>query len=247
MKHDVFVVTAAYGNDTVLAMGGQHKLLPGIAGSGASGVEIRRELLTETDLTRLPELARAISGHGLRCFYSAPEALFAPDGTPNTLLPQLLAEAGRLGAERLKLSLGHYSPAFDIAALGRLLMSQPVRLMVENDQTDCGALAPINAFLRQAREARLPVGMTFDMGNWRWVGEDPRAAAVALAPFVDYIHVKVALSLDNGWRAVPPQTDGRDWRRVLASLPGDVPRAIEFPLEGEDLAAVTRRFVALLQ
>ncbi|WP_413731634.1 sugar phosphate isomerase/epimerase family protein [Sodalis sp. RH20] len=247
MKHDVFVVTAAYGNDNVLAMGGQQKLLPTIAGAGAAGVEMRRELLTETDLARLPELAREIAGLGLRCFYSAPEALFTRDGAPNPLLPQLFDEAERLGAERLKLSLGHYSATGDMAGLDALLTSRRVLLMVENDQTECGALAPISAFLRRARDARLPVGMTFDMGNWRWVGEDPQAAAAELASFVSYIHIKVALPSDNGWRATAPLSDGQDWRRLLASLPDDVPRAIEFPLEGDDLAAVTRRFIALLQ
>ncbi|NDL64691.1 sugar phosphate isomerase/epimerase family protein [Acerihabitans arboris] len=247
MKHEVFVVTAAYGNDNVLAMGGQGELLPIIAQAGACGVEIRRELLTETELTRLPELARAIAGLGLRGIYSAPEALFAPDGAPNPLLPQLFAEARQLGAERLKLSLGHYSPTADIDSLNALLAAQPVRLMVENDQTECGALAPISAFLRRARDARLPVGMTFDMGNWRWVDEDPQAAAAALSAFVSYIHVKVAAPADKGWRAAPPENDAQDWRRLLAGLPDDAPRAIEFPLEGDDLAAITRRYVALLR
>lgn len=247
MKHDVFVVTAAYGNDNVLALGGQRKLLPIIAHAGACGVEIRRELLTETDLACLPELARAIAGQGLRCFYSAPEALFAPDGAPNRLLSQLLAEAGQLGAERLKLSLGHYSSAADITALDATLAAQQVRLMVENDQTECGVLTSISAFLRRARDARLSIGMTFDMGNWHWVGEDPRAAAAALFAFVSYIHVKVAAPANKGWRAVPPENDAQDWRRLLAGLPDDVPRAIEFPLLGDDLAAVTRRYVELLQ
>jgi len=33
----------------------------------------------------------------------------------------------------------------------------------------------------------------------------------------------------------------------LDTLPADVPRGIEFPLEGQDLAAVTRRYVELLR
>jgi len=34
------------------------------------------------------------------------------------------------------------------------------------------------------------------------------------------------------------------WRAVLRALPGDVPSAIEFPLIGDDLVAVTRAHVA---
>jgi len=247
MKHAVFVVTAAYGKNTVLALGGQSKLLPIIALSGAAGVEIRRELLTPTDLQSLPELARAIAAHGLRCFYSVPEALFTAGGTSNPLLPQLFAEAEQLGAERLKLSLGDFTTSVGTEALAALLKTQSVELLVENDQTACGTLAPLQAFFNRATADRLPVSMTFDMGNWHWVEQPPLAAADALAAVVSYIHVKVAARSGNGWQAVPPQPSDPSWSQLLERLPDNVPRGIEFPLTGNDLAAETRRFVTLLQ
>ena len=37
------------------------------------------------------------------------------------------------------------------------------------------------------------------------------------------------------------------WRAVLRALPGDVPRAIEFPLMGDDLVAVVRAQLALIR
>ncbi|MCK8407562.1 sugar phosphate isomerase/epimerase, partial [Erwinia amylovora] len=37
------------------------------------------------------------------------------------------------------------------------------------------------------------------------------------------------------------------WRETLALLPGDVPRALEFPREGSDLVATTRHYVDLLR
>ncbi|MEA9389970.1 sugar phosphate isomerase/epimerase [Acerihabitans sp. TG2] len=247
MKHAVFVVTAAYGKNNVVALGGQRKLLPIIALSGADGVEIRRELLTQTDLQSLPELARAIASHGLRCFYSAPQALFATGGASNPLLPQLFAEAEQLGAERLKLSLGHFTTSVGTEALAAFLHTQNVKLLVENDQTACGTLAPLQAFFNRATADRLPVSMTFDMGNWHWVGQPPLAAADALAAVVNYIHVKVAARSGNDWQAVPPEPSDPSWRQLLEHLPDNVPRGIEFPLAGKDLVAETRRFVALLQ
>ena len=42
MARKIIVVTAAYGNDRGKALGGQSAVLPFIAGSGADGVEIRR-------------------------------------------------------------------------------------------------------------------------------------------------------------------------------------------------------------
>jgi hypothetical protein len=57
MARKIIVVTAAYGNDHVKALGGQSAVLPFIAGAGADGVEIRRELFSADELNRLPALA----------------------------------------------------------------------------------------------------------------------------------------------------------------------------------------------
>ena len=65
MARKIIVVTAAYGNDHVKALGGQSAVLPFIAGSGADGVEIRRELFTPDELSRLAELAADIERRGL--------------------------------------------------------------------------------------------------------------------------------------------------------------------------------------
>lgn len=55
-------------------------------------------------------------------------------------------------------------------------------LVVENDQTDCGQLAPMQRFKASCRVNQLPVTLTFDMGNWLWVGDSPEEAARHLAP-----------------------------------------------------------------
>ena len=83
MARKIIVVTAAYGNDHVKALGGQSAVLPFIAGSGADGVEIRRELFSADELNRLAELAADIERRGLLVCYSAPEALFAAEGALN--------------------------------------------------------------------------------------------------------------------------------------------------------------------
>lgn len=78
MQPEVIVVTSAYGHELVRSLGGQGALLPLIAASGADGVEIRRELLGDSD--SLAGLAQTIRGAGLGCVYSAPEPLITPDG-----------------------------------------------------------------------------------------------------------------------------------------------------------------------
>lgn len=247
MARKIIVVTAAYGNDHVKALGGQSAVLPFIAGSGADGVEIRRELFTPDELSRLAELAADIERRGLLVCYSAPEALFAADGSLNPRLSDFLLEAQTLNALWLKLSLGHFSHHDDLEALREILQESGMALVVENDQTDCGQLAPMQRFKAACRVNQLPITLTFDMGNWLWVGDSPEEAARHLAPAVSYIHVKAAEPHHSQFRAVPPDEASARWLALLNNLPADAPRGIEFPLTGHDLTAVTRRYVNLLR
>ena len=241
------VVTAAYGADRVRQAGGQRAMLPVIAGAGADGVEIRRELFSSDELMALPALGESIELLGLLACYSAPAPLFMPDGTLNPDLPRYLREASILNALWLKVSLGHFSDKHHLEDLRTLLDESGMTLVVENDQTDCGQLAPMQRFKAACRVMALPVTLTFDMGNWLWVGDSPEEAARQLAPAVSYIHVKAAVPNKAQFRAVAPdQTDSR-WQDLLNQLPADAPRGIEFPLEGTDLTAVTRHYVNLLR
>ncbi|WP_312626832.1 sugar phosphate isomerase/epimerase [Scandinavium sp.] len=246
MTRKIIVVTAAYGHDRIRSLGGQAAVLPIIAAAGADGVEIRRELLSPQDIDRLPPLATAIAHHNLLACYSAPEALFTDDGSLNPRLPALLDEAHALNALWLKLSLGHFRKTDELTSLRTLLAESPVPLVIENDQSEYGRLAPMQRFLAAIDEHSLPVRLTFDMGNWIWLGESPEQASRLLAPGVDYVHVKAAEPHHAGWRAGVPDRDPR-WAALLDSLPGDVPRGIEFPLEGDDLVAVTRHYVRWLR
>lgn len=63
----------------------------------------------------------------------------------------MLDEAARLGARYLKVSLGHYPAAPELADLKAQLAAAPVALLVENDQTaHGGALAAMARFLAAA-------------------------------------------------------------------------------------------------
>ena len=247
MPRKIIVVTAAYGHDRIAALGGQQALLPIIAGAGADGVEIRRELLSNTQLDALPELAQQIAGHRLEACYSAPEPLFAEDGKLNPLIPSLLLEAHQLNASWLKLSLGHFRGRSQFSVLQQWLAQSNVPLVVENDQTLCGKLVPMQRFQAACKVLNLPVTLTFDMANWLWVDESPEAAARVLASSVSYIHVKAAVPHHYHYRAIALDDAEPRWLELLNNLPADAPRGIEFPLEGRDLTAVTRHYVNLLR
>ncbi|BDG82573.1 MULTISPECIES: sugar phosphate isomerase/epimerase family protein [Citrobacter] len=247
MQRKIMVVTAAYGYDQVRAAGGQTAMLPIIAGAGADGVEIRREMFTDAELNALPLLAAAIDIFGLLACYSAPEPLFLEDGSLNPHLPDLLQEARTLQALWLKVSLGHFERQDQLDTLRDWLESSGMALVVENDQTACGKLRPMQRFNAACQVQNLPIRLTFDMGNWLWVGDSPEDAACYLAPAVGYIHVKAATPHHDSFRAVAPDNADPRWLALLNALPVDVPRGIEFPLEGQDLTAVTRRYVDLLR
>lgn len=247
MHREVIVVTAAYGHQKVKQLGGQQALLPIIAESGADGVEIRRELLSESELQQLPLLGKAIAQHQLIAFYSVPEALFMADGMLNPQLEQRVTEARQLNAQLLKFSLGHYPRGFDCHALHQQLAAYPLHVVVENDQTECGKQQLLADFFHDCAVARMPNSMTFDMGNWLWVGDDPLTAAKKLGRFVSYIHIKAATPHQTSFRAIALDDADNLWRDLLKHLPAAAPRGIEFPLEGDDLVAVTRHYVNLLR
>ena len=91
------------------------------------------------------------------------------------------------------------------------------------------------------------LGMTFDVGNWEWSGEAPLACARALAPYVEYIHCKSVAGEGARRFAVAPAGSDAGFAAVLAALPGDVPRGIEFPFDAVDLAADAHQHVTWLK
>ena len=54
------------------------------------------------------------------------------------------------------------------------------------------------------------------------------------------MHCKGVQRRPDKWVAVPLAESSAPWRAVLRALPAEVPHAIEYPLVGNDLVAVTR-------
>ncbi|TCZ64790.1 TIM barrel protein [Roseicella aquatilis] len=244
----VFITLGAFGADLVRSRG-QAAFLPLIAASGAAGAEIRRELFAAEEEPPLGALRAELAARGLRCRYSAPFELWAADGTPSLDgLSELIAEAEALGAEALKIALGHYAGSPCLLSLREVVERSPVRILVENDQTaHGGSLAPMAAFARACTAEGIGLGVTCDIGNWSWTGTDPEAAVRALAPHTVYVHTKAVQRRDGKLAAVPldPAADA-PWRALVAAFPRDLPRAIEFPLAGPDIEIVTRFYVDML-
>lgn len=243
----VLISLSSFGAAEVMRHG--QRWFAGLAArAGADGIEVRGELLRDAE-TELPALAETAAA--LQRVYSSPEGLWRDDGAlDRDALERALAATALLRAPRLKMSIGGFgaASAATLPALRDRLADAPCELVIENDQTpSAGTLDALVSFFDAAQASGLSLGMTFDVGNWHWQGECPLQAARALAGRVHYVHCKGVKRTPRRWIAVPLAESAAPWRAVLRALPCGVPWAIEYPLAGDDLLAVTRDQIALLR
>ena len=243
----VLISLTAYGAD-LAHRDGQAALARIAAAAGADGVEYRGELQRGHG-DEVSEQRAVAEQHGLSVVWSSPEGLWSEAGSLDAAaLDRAFTTALAIGASRVKMSLGGYRVGTPLEGLLPWLEHEGIELVVENDQTaSAGTVPPLRDFFARAAALGKTVPMTFDMGNWHWTGENPLDAAQVFASQVGYVHCKGVLRTPAKWIAVPLDQSAAPWRSVLRRLPADVARAIEFPLQGEDLVQVTRNQVELLR
>ncbi|MHC6227438.1 sugar phosphate isomerase/epimerase family protein [Pseudomonas sp. X10] len=241
----VSISLSSYGA-TWVRQCGQQSFLSLLANAGVARVELREELFDTAPDT--PALAAAIAELGLECLYSSPLELWTAQGQPDPRLADKLELARAFGAVALKVSLGHYHAGCDVSALAPLLRQDGPLLLVENDQTaQGGRLDPLLRFFQQVEAQGLPLGMTFDIGNWQWQEQSVRQAARLLGRWVRYVHCKAVRRQDGRLVAVPPEAaDLDEWAALMSEFAPGLTRAVEYPLVGDDLLTLTRAQVACL-
>jgi sugar phosphate isomerase/epimerase len=205
----------------------QAEILQKSAELGFKKVEIRREYFRNIHQEKhvIKQLA---SDLGIELFYSVPDEVFV-NGKLNDSLQSYLDEAKEMGVKHIKWNIGDFHPSTSLDELEKLTHTD-ININIENDQTQTsGTIQAIRQFMEKVEEEQLPIGYVYDLGNWRFVGENENDAAKQLKEYVCYIHVN-----DVRYQADKPQAakldDGEiDWRTILAQLPQDVPVAIEYP------------------
>lgn len=244
--NNVIVPINAFDRFEVLKKG-QTSFIRLIAASGAYGIEIRRELLSDQDPS-LDQIKQEIEQYQLFTVYSAPIELWKANQELNdTELYEIFQEGKELGAKWIKVSLGHFqkgqSNLFELNTF--LNQHQEIQLFVENDQTlHGGNINHLSSFFESASEQGTPVKMTFDAGNWYYSGQDVDDAVSKLAPYVEYLHLKQVENDHGEFITVPLQKDGsHNWEKVMNRFPSEMVKALEFPIEPKEK---TKEFIQMI-
>lgn len=170
----------------------QWEYFPELAEMGVPFVEVRREYIRNLE-TELNETNKKAAQAGLALLYSVPSTLFR-DKEVNPELGLYFKEAKMLGAIQVKVTMGSYDSLDEkiVSDIQSILDAYPdIRLSIENDQSsEGGSPQAIERLMDKAVQANLKLGMTFDTGNFIYIGVDPLEAAKRLGKYVNYIHIK---------------------------------------------------------
>lgn len=194
-----------------------------------SSAELRREYFKNIEKEIL-DIQTLMKKAPLRLFYSVPDELFVK-GQLNSKLDQYFKEAQQLGIYAIKFNIGDFHN-FDEASITKLqkLIDTGIQINIENDQTKIsGRLDVIKKFMLAVKNVGLSIGYVYDMGNWRFVGDDEVEAARTLTKYVRYIHVKDGRGFEETAQTSLLGSGEINWKKILMILPDDVPVALEYP------------------
>lgn len=213
----------------------QASLFEKIAKLGATGVEVRREYINDFD-KELADIKANSQKFNLTVFYSVPDEVFV-NGQLNNQLPAYLEEGTQMGITAIKFNTGDYANFNgNLKAELTPIVSTGIQVNVENDQTQVsGTIAPLKNFLQAIKENQIDLGYVYDLGNWRYVGENEITAANELGEFTRYIHLKDVQTVDDMPTVVPLDEGELDWHEVLNILPKGLPIAIEYPSDNDEI------------
>lgn len=232
MARQIGVNTLVFQSEMQEGIKKQYDYFDELRDLGFPFVEIRREYLRD-GAEELKETGVRAAESGLTLYYSVPSSLFF-HGQLNPKLAVYFQEAEQLGARQVKLTLGDQpvSLAKSFQQLHAILHKWPdINLSIENDQTIAAGSAKVLAdFATQASSSNVPLKLTFDTGNFVYIGENPEEAAYLLRDFTGYIHLKnVAIPAAGRIDLALFETGDFDLKRVLEAFRKATPAAIEYP------------------
>lgn len=215
----------------------QPTMLQKVLNFGIKKVEVRREYFNNlTD--EVEAVGKFARDNDMTVYYSVPKTIFMDDGALNPELAKYFAEAAKLNVSSLKMNIGHFEKfTGDLKKELAPYSDNQIEFNVENDQTEQnGSLKNILNFLEAAKAVGLDIKFVFDLGNWRFVGEDEQVVATKIKDYVRYIHVKNVVNKDNSFGVVKLDAGIINWNSALDKLPKELNVALEYPATDDEIA-----------
>lgn len=196
-------------------------------------IEVRGELFVgNTKDKELAAIDQLCMDNNWNFFYSIPEQLFLTDHV-NSNMKNYLEMAQKNHISQLKISLGDLWNITDkqLTALKSLLEQFKIVVTIENEPNDNGILENFETSLIRLKTAQVPLGYTFDSGNWYWIYESPSIAFKQLQDDITVFHLK-DIKMKN---TVMLGQGATNWEAMLRDLSHDVPVILEYDIPDDQL------------
>ncbi|MGW7926443.1 sugar phosphate isomerase/epimerase family protein [Staphylococcus xylosus] len=228
MKNNELVFNTLVAQEKINSGFKQIELFDYIVGLGFSSIEVRREYFKNID-SEISAIAKFSKEQNITILYSVPDVIFLENGVLNPDIKRYFTEAIKLQATHVKMTVGNYQNKKQLQDL-KLVNDQPFVFTIENDQTEqSGTIQNNLTFLTESELAGVAIGYTYDLGNFRYVGESEVTGAEKLKDYVSYIHLKNVTRVNDLLEVTSLEKGDIDWRKIISILPKNVPIALEYP------------------
>lgn len=223
----------------------QSELMKPLREMGIKKVEVRREYLqSESELEKIKKAAKE---NQLTILYSVPELLFAEQMIEHKKLKQFFEEAQQMGAKYIKMTGGYANQIRqeDAMFIDTLIKQYEIeRFSIENDQSvDYATANQLYQLVNQLTEKGAEVSITFDIGNFIYVHEDPVASARKLSKWVSVIHLK-----DVKKEPIETTLLGEgdiSIQEVISCLPENLDMVMEYPCGNQPIKVLKKELSKL--
>lgn len=224
----------------------QHELISKISTLGIRKVEVRKEYIKNEEEFGL--IQEAAKNFGMELFYSIPELLFEGKMIENYKMKAFFEEAEKIGASYIKMTGGHSKEITqkNVDFINRLIEEYEIKgFTVENDQVASYSTGDnLLQLVRTLKNKGADISITFDIGNFIYVHEDPVENAKKMSDMVSIIHLKDVKQnpLETtllGQGDIPIQS-------VLNCLPKNLNVVIEYPCGSHPLDVLKQELNKLL-
>lgn len=214
----------------------QKNVLDKIGKLGVSIAEIRREYLKNLNKESI-EINKVAKELNIEIYYSVPEKI-AFEERINSKIKVYFEEAKQMGATHIKFNIGNLENlnVDEMERLKNIIDDFKIRVTIENDQTpENGNLKCIRNTINIINKNSLPIGYTFDAGNWYWQNENPKNAFDLLNSDITVFHLKNVNFLNDN-PSITLLSEGKiDWKLMINKLSKNVPIIMEYPINKEDI------------